>query len=147
MAKPDIFDRLFALRLFAPLARYREVLLYLLFGGLTTVVSIGSFWVFCSVWHWNELLANVLSWVLAVGFAFVTSRLWVFQSEGMLMSQACRFYGGRVATLAVETLLILVFITWLRFPEMAVKIAAQVIVLILNYVVSKVFVFKNSDKG
>lgn len=149
MSRGDIFDRLFTCRLLLPLAplwkRHRAVLLYLFFGGLTTVVSIGSFWLFHGVLHWNEHIANTGSWLLAVLFAFLTNRLWVFQAptKGLpaFLRQMLRFYGGRLATFAAEELLVLVFITRLGFPALAVKIAAQVVVLILNYIVSKCFVF------
>ena len=150
MDKQDVFDRLFACRILAPLSpfwkRHREVLLYLFFGALTTVVSIGSFWLCDSVLLWNEHVANTVSWLLAVLFAFVTNRVWVFdaatKTKSAFLKQLLGFYGGRLATFGVEELILLVFITWLRFPSMVVKIAATVVVLVLNYVLSKLFVFK-----
>ena len=154
MAGGDVFDRLFACRLLRPLQpfwqRHREVLLYLLFGGLTTVISIGSFWVCENGLQLNEHIANTVSWLLAVLFAFVTNRLWVFQAPAKGVAfwmQLFRFYGGRLATFFAEELVILVFITWLGFPGLAVKIAAQIMVLILNYVVSKIFVFQQKKTG
>lgn len=120
--------------------------MYLLFGGLTTVVSLGTFWLMDRVVMANEHIANVTSWVLAVLFAFVTNRVWVFdaQTSGKtaFFKQMLGFYGGRLVTLGIEELLLLVFITWLRFDSMAVKIAAQIVVLIGNYIISKWFVFK-----
>ena len=84
MSNGDVFDRLFSCRMLKPFQpfwmRHREVLLYLLFGGLTTVVSIGSFWLCNGVLLLNEHIANTVSWILAVLFAFVTNRLWVFQA-------------------------------------------------------------------
>lgn len=153
MSRNDVFDRLFASRLLRPLQpfwqKHREMLLYLFFGGLTTVVSIGSFWLFASLLQQNEHIANTISWLLAVLFAFVTNRLWVFQAptKGVtaFFKQMLKFYGGRLATFAAEEVIILVFITWLGFPDLAVKIAAQIVVLILNYLVSKLFVFKKKN--
>jgi putative flippase GtrA len=153
MSRNDVFDRLFASRLLRPLQpfwqKHREMLLYLFFGGLTTVVSIGSFWVCASALQLNEHIANTVSWLLAVLFAFVTNRLWVFQAPtngfGAFVKQILKFYGGRLATFAAEEVIILLFITWLGFPDLAVKIAAQVVVLILNYIVSKLFVFKKKN--
>lgn len=152
MNKPDMFDRLFSWRVLKPLqpfwSRHREVLLYLLFGGLTTVVSIGSFWLCNGLLMLNEHVANTISWILAVLFAFVTNRLWVFQAVthgfGDLVMQTIRFYGGRLATFGVEELILLVFVTWLHFGGLTVKIAAQIVVIVLNYVVSKLFVFRNT---
>ena len=146
----DIFDRLMSTRLLLPLQpvyqKHKAVLLYLLFGGLTTVVSIGSFWLGNSVFYLNEHIANIISWVLAVLFAFFTNRVWVFSSPTNgwkeFLEQMLRFYGARLTTLGVEELLLLVFITWLHINSLAVKVGAQVVVVILNYVVSKWFVFK-----
>ena len=149
MRKDDIFDRLMALpvlRLFEPFYRkHREVLLYLLFGGLTTLVSIVSFALFLALGI-NELIANVLSWVLSVLFAYVTNRTWVFEAKADTRAGVLRemtaFFGGRLATLFIEEGLLAVFITWLGLPALPVKIAAQVIVIVLNYVISKLWVFK-----
>ena len=146
----DIFDRLMALpllRLFEPFyKKHKAVLLYLFFGGLTTVISIAVFWLFRRPFGLNELIANVISWVIAVLFAFFTNRTWVFRapthSAGEFLRQMGSFFGGRVVTLLIEEALLAVFITWLGFPDMPVKIAAQVIVIVLNYVISKLFVFK-----
>ena len=150
--KKDIFDRLMGLRPFRPLwpfyVKYKEPLLYLFFGGLTTLISIFVFWLFNSPLGLNELVANLISWLLAVLFAFLTNKTWVFQSGGQekgFLSLMLSFYAGRLVTLGVEELLLLVFITWLGFNSMAVKIAAQIVVIVLNYVISKLLVFR--DKG
>lgn len=151
MPQQDIFDRLMATRLlrrWQPLyQKHKAVLLYLLFGGLTTVISIGTFWVGHNVLQLNEHLANVISWVLAVLFAFLTNRVWVFSaptnSTKAFLGQLFRFYGGRLTTLGIEEILLFVFITVLKINGLVVKVGAQVVVLILNYIVSKWFVFKN----
>lgn len=150
--KKDIFDRLMGLRPFRPLrpfyVKYKEPLLYLFFGGLTTLISIFVFWLFNSPLGLNELVANLISWLLAVLFAFLTNKTWVFQSGGQekgFLSLMLSFYAGRLVTLGLEELLLLVFITWLGFNSMAVKIAAQIVVIVLNYVISKLLVFR--DKG
>ena len=142
----DIFDRIMALPLlskFAPFyKKHKSVLLYLLFGGLTTVVSIGTYALFLPVV--SPLIANIISWVAAVTFAYVTNRTWVFASKekGLaIIQEAFAFYGGRVFTLGLEEVVLYVFITLLFFPPLTVKVFAQVIVLILNYVISKLFVF------
>jgi putative flippase GtrA len=143
----DIFDRIMMLPLlskFAPFyKKHKSVLLYLLFGGLTTVVSIGTYALFLPVL--SPLIANIFSWVAAVTFAYVTNRTWVFASKekGLaIIQEAFAFYGGRVFTLGLEEVVLYVFITLLFFPPLTVKVFAQVIVLILNYVISKLFVFK-----
>ena len=148
--KPDPFEALLklpVLRIFHPFyQKHREVLLYLFFGGLTTVLSIASFALFYQALGVNELAANVLSWILAVLFAFFTNRTWVFSAANTggagLLRQMASFFGGRLATLAVEEGILLVFVSWLSLPALPVKTAAQVVVIVLNYVVSKMFVFR-----
>lgn len=147
--EPDFFDRLFDAKLLKPLSpvlkKHREALLYLFFGALTTLISILSFYLFYRLCRVNELLANVLSWILAVLFAYVTNSLWVF-CDGELMSakKLASFYAGRLFTLGVEELILYVFITRMALNAMAVKIVAQIVIIVLNYVVSKVFVFKKT---
>lgn len=94
----------------------------------------------------NELVANIFSWILAVLFAFFTNRIWVFDGKTNgakeFFVQMINFFGGRVATLVVEEVILFVFITKLGFGSMVVKIAAQIIVIVLNYVISKLWVFR-----
>lgn len=94
----------------------------------------------------NELVANVLSWIITVLFAFLTNRVWVFQSPtnevSEFVKQMFAFYSGRVITLIIEEVILLVFITWLGFNSMVIKVIAQVIVILLNYVISKLVIFK-----
>ena len=126
--------------------KYKEVLLYLIFGGLTTVVSLVSFWLCTYPLRINVLIANVISWICAVTFAYFTNAKWVFeakpQSPREAFGQFVSFYAGRLATLGVEEAILLVFVTLLHGNEMLVKLIAQLVVVVLNYVVSKLFVFK-----
>ena len=141
--KPDIFDRLMhlpVLNIFEPFyKKHKEMLLYLLFGGLTFVISVITYAFFNVSLGMNELVANIFSWILAVLFAFFTNRIWVFDGK---TNGAKEFFGGRVATLVVEEVILFVFITKLGFGSMVVKIAAQIIVIVLNYVISKLWVFR-----
>ena len=92
--KEDIFDRMMHLhlfRIFEPFyQKNKEMLLYLLFGGLTTIVSIGSYaWVNVGLGI-NELIANIISWIFAVTFAYVTNKIWVFRSKITGFFDVCR---------------------------------------------------------
>lgn len=154
--KEDIFDkimRLPGLRILNPFyKKYKEVLLYLFFGVCTSVISILSYSIADVLLGINELIANIISWILAVLFAFFTNRVWVFQSathSGREFAiQLANFFGGRVVTLIVEEVIILIFITILDFPSIPVKVVAQIVVIVLNYIISKFWVFKkkNEDK-
>lgn len=151
--KRDIFDKLMSLpvlRIFEPFyKKYKDVLLYIFFGGLTTIVSIIVFWLFSDKAELHELLANTISWVVSVTFAFFTNRTWVFHSptktKKAFIMQAGGFYGGRVLTYLLEQLCLFIFVTLLAYNEMLIKVIATIIVLILNYIISKLFVFKGKS--
>ncbi len=153
-SKKDIFDRVMEWSVLKPLQPFykknKEVLMYLLFGGLTTVVSLVTFWLFGTVMGIHELIANVISWVFAVTFAYVTNRIWVFDSKvtdrSGIIKEAVSFYLARLVTLLFEEVVILVFVTWLDLNEMLIKILATIGVLVLNYVFSKLVVFKKNGE-
>lgn len=122
-----------------------ELVTYIFFGGCTTLVSFGV--------QYLSLLAGfptsvntTLSWIFAVLFAFFTNRIWVFNSptKGFLpfIKQLFAFFGARLFSFLVELAIMMVLVSWLGFPEMWVKVGASVIVLILNYILSKLVVFK-----
>lgn len=132
------------------LFKYKQFLLYALFGGLTFVVSVMSYGFFCTLLAFNELFSNLLSWIFAVSFAFFTNRIWVFQSptntSREFFHQLLKFFSSRLATLGVEEIILLLFVTIMHLPNMLVKIAAQIIVIILNYILSKKVIFTSKAK-
>ncbi len=123
----------------------KEFALYALFGCGTVFINTMSFALFTVYMGINELIANVFAWALAVLFAFVTNKRWVFKSKTPTKTaafmQMFAFFTGRTFTLVLEEIILLVFITILAYPTMWVKIPAQVIVIALNYVISKRLVF------
>jgi putative flippase GtrA len=124
--------------------KYKEPILYIIFGVLTTAVSIAVFWFFTEIIVFDELIANIISWIIAVLFAFLTNRKWVFAANKNqnFFIQAVKFYSGRLITLLIEEVIIFIFITLLSLNSLMVKIAAQFIVIVLNYVISKLYIFK-----
>ena len=130
------------------MSKHREGILYLFFGGIAFFLNIFLFWFFRSVFAFNELIANVICWIICVIFQFFTNKIWVFCAETTEIVSSIRqfivFVGGRVATLLIEEIILAIFITWLNFNDMPVKIAASVFVIIGNYVISKFIVFKKS---
>ena len=125
--------------------KHREILLYVFFGGVTTVVSLGSFILFDKLLHIHELIANVLSWILAVGVAYGTNRRWVFCSRSTgpaFWMELFAFYGGRLATLGLEEGILFIFATWLGFDSTLVKLVTQMAVLVGNYIISKFLIFR-----
>ena len=126
--------------------KYKEIILYLLFGGLATVVSIGSFYYFANIVNITELIANILSWIITVAFAYVTNKLFVFNSRTHSFKELFReiisFFSARLLTLVLEEIILYVGIEWLQINNMIVKLFAQILVVLGNYVLSKLFIFK-----
>ena len=124
--------------------KYEEVINYLIFGFLTTVVSIASYALFTRMFQIDVYISNILSWIAAVTFAFVTNRIYVFKSANKdLFKEAFKFYTSRITTLVIEIIIMYILVSMLHINDMVSKIIVQFIVIILNYVCSKIFVFKN----
>ena len=127
------------------LKKHKEILCYLFFGTVTTAVSIISFAVF-EYLKIDALVANIFSWILAVFVAFITNSLWVFEGDlkTEFIKKALKFYAARLFTLLVEEVLLFIFIKLLHFDSLFVKCLAQIIVVVLNYVISKLYVFSTN---
>lgn len=124
----------------------KELTLYLFFGGLTTLVSVGSFtlfdYLFGSEAHAGWLLPQTASFIVSCLFAFFTNRSYVFESRGNIILEALRFIGVRFLTsLFFEFILLGAFVDLLQFNRDLSKILCAVIVVISNYFLSKLFVF------
>ena len=126
--------------------KYKEVINYLFFGGCTFLVSIISFYLFNKVCGFNEHIANVISWILAVSFAYITNKKYVFESKTSekkdLLREISSFVSARLLTLVMEEIILVVGVNLLHIDSMIVKIIAQVVVIVSNYFLSKLFIFK-----
>lgn len=135
----------------------REIVSYVFFGVLTTVISIGTFAIFDKLLgeeillgKQNYLLANVISWVFAVLFAFITNKIWVFKSRtwktSMVAKELLSFITARIVSLIIDMVLMFLFVDIICTGELVAKFIVQVVVVILNYVFSKLFIFRNRNK-
>ena len=126
--------------------KHKQILMYIFFGGVTFFLNLFLFIAIDKFFAINELVNNIICWLVCVLFQYITNKTWVFNvsvdSMFDLMTQIALFFGGRIFTLAVEEIILAVFIVWLAFDSMVVKLIAQIVVIILNYVVSKLLVFK-----
>jgi putative flippase GtrA len=121
----------------------RELILYVFFGALTFFVNLITYFIFESVFGINYLISNVIAWFLSVLFAYITNRKWVFESKSPDILRECGlFFGGRIFSGVVDTVLMFLFIDVLVIGDVISKIVVQVIVIILNYIFSKLIVFK-----
>ena len=158
----DIFDKIMGwgfLKIFEPFyKKNKEVLLYLFFGVLTTVVSFITAGISKNLLeiasddkNMVSIISTVISWICAVTFAYLTNRVWVFNSQAAgrqaIIKEAASFYGGRVFTLIVEAVMMWVGYSLMSMNYWIAKIIANVVVLILNYVISKLIVFKKKEES
>ena len=121
----------------------RELILYVVFGAFTFFVNLISYFFFESVLGINYLVSNIIAWFLSVLFAYITNRIWVFESKSPNILKECGlFFGGRIFSGAVDTFLMYLFIDVLFIGDAISKIIVQIIVIVLNYIFSKLIVFK-----
>lgn len=134
--------------------KYREIINYLIFGCLTTVINLLVKWslLFTILDATKDLelqLSVVISWIVAVIFAYITNRIFVFQSQNKnYVKEMMTFLVGRVLTLLLDMFIMWFFVTFLKlnsnFWVILFTIISQVLVIIINYILSKIFIFKKS---
>ncbi|MBQ1843330.1 MAG: GtrA family protein [Lachnospiraceae bacterium] len=130
--------------------KYRDVIPYLVFGILTTIVNIVAYWLCAHPLHLGIMVSTVIAWVLSVLFAYVTNRKWVFHSEAAgvaIIREILSFYGARLATGLLDMLFMFIFADRLGLNDTVIKICSNVVVVILNYIFSKFLIFRHEEKG
>lgn len=126
--------------------KYKSIILYLFFGGMTTLINIIVYLVCYDLAGISNVVSNIAAWALSVLFAFITNKLWVFESKSMdwpvIRKEFVSFVGGRLGTGLLDLIIMYIGVDLLSAPAFPIKIASNVIVIILNYVLSKLWVFK-----
>lgn len=124
----------------------REVITYGIAGVLTTVVNYISYYVLCNILGIENLIANAIAWVIAVVFAYeVNARVVFLSPRDTIREEAVKvskFFGARVLSFLVEELGLFVFVNVLGYHNLIVKAILAVVVIIMNYILSKLFIFK-----
>lgn len=123
----------------------KEVFYYLVFGALTTLINIACFW-FTGLFIKNILVCNTIAWIISVLFAFFTNRKYVFKSSGKIVHEMPKFFAGRIFSLLVDNASIYLMVNILNIDKMISKIVANIIVVIINYIISKFLIFKKEPK-
>ena len=122
----------------------RELILYVVFGAFTFFVNLISYFFFANLLGINYLVSNGIAWFLSVLFAYITNRTWVFESKSPhILKEMSLFFGGRIFSGVVDMVLMYTFIDLLVFDSSISKIVVQIIVIVLNYIFSKLIVFKD----
>lgn len=127
-------------------SNFKEVVNYLIFGFLTTLVNFLCYYIGHQLFgNVNLLIINIFAWIVSVLFAYFTNRAYVFQSNANTRNEKNRelfsFFTGRISTLVIEEIIIWIGFS-LTFDDMIIKLFAQFVVIVLNYVISKFLVFK-----
>ena len=132
-------------------AKYRELILYVVFGVLTTLVNWVSYWLLADLLHVDYMAATFIAQVLSILFAYVTNRRWVFESKvrgvkGVALEMA-KFFGARGASLVLDLAAMYLGVTLLRIDDKLMKLISNGIIIAANYVFSKLFVFNKKKES
>lgn len=126
--------------------KYLSIVLYLFFGICTTIVNVFAYWLFSRSLKMDILPSAIISWFLAVLFAYITNRKWVFRSDAKkhetILKEMISFFSCRLTTGVIDWLCMICFVNILAWNDMIVKSATNVLVIFLNYVASKLIIFR-----
>lgn len=127
----------------------KSVINYIFFGILTTFVNVITYWTMARLIGTTTLVSSITAWIIAVLFAYITNRKWVFFSRANskidIIKEVLYFYGCRLATGLIDWLIMLVFVDVLHFYDLVIKIVANVVVIVLNFLASRFIVFKRGQ--
>lgn len=126
--------------------KYKEIINYIFFGVLTTVVNFLVYYFCLKTLKTNYILSNIIAWILSVFFAYVSNRLYVFKkvnfSKISILRELILFFAARFTSGLIETMALFLMVSIVGIGEFIAKIPVSIIVVILNYVFSKLIVFK-----
>ena len=132
--------------------KYKEIINYIVVGALTTFVALAVYYL-CVFTFLNPQIAiqlqtaNIISWIAGLIFAYFTNRKFVFESKNPnKLKEAIKFTGSRLITLILDMLIMWLGVTILAFNDKIIKLISQIFIIIGNYLLSKLFVFKKTDK-
>lgn len=132
--------------------KYKEIINYLIFGALTTLINLLTYYILIiTIFNPNNKIelqiTNIIAWIISVTFAYITNKLFVFNSkEQNIKKEVIKFYSSRISTLLVEIILMYIFVSTLKYNDKIIKIITNIIIIILNYIISKLLVFQKRIK-
>ena len=128
------------------LKKYRSFIAYAVFGVFTTIVNIVSYSVCYNNLGLSNTFSNIIAWILAVTFAYLTNKVWVFDSKSwkwdVLKKEVVAFISCRIATGILDLVIMYISVDLMGWNALLMKICSNVLVIILNYVFSKLVIFK-----
>lgn len=131
--------------------KYQEIIKYLIFGILTTIINLLTYYLLVyAIFNPNNPLelqiTNIISWFISVAFAYITNKKYVFNSQNKnITKEILKFFSSRISTLLLDIILMFTFVTILNLNDKIIKIVVAIIIIILNYILSKLLVFKTKE--
>ncbi|MBQ7221411.1 MAG: GtrA family protein [Synergistaceae bacterium] len=123
-----------------------QIILYGIFGGITTLINIFAYWACTRILNIPVVASTVCAWTIAVLFAYWANRNFVFHSNTNslrgILTEASEFFMCRIATGVMDVIIMYIFVGVLGFYDVIVKAVSNILVIILNYIASKIFIFK-----
>ena len=124
--------------------KYEETILYLFFGGCTTLVNFISYYLLKLIVHQD--IANAIAWFLSITFAYITNKTFVFKSKGFKVKEIAEFFLARVFSLLVDQSLFMFLTRKTTWWDFIIKFIITIITTILNYILSKFIIFKKKGE-
>lgn len=130
--------------------KYQEGIDYLFWGGVAFVLSMVLFYIFANMMMIEEQISNVITWIICVIFTYLTNRTFVFKSKvsgaKAITKELVDFTSARLATLILENIVLFICIDLLTWHNMLAKLIGQFLVIVSNYILSKLWIFKKKEK-
>lgn len=130
--------------------KVKPILIYGVFGIITTIINIVVYAGCYELLNISNMASNVVAWILAVVFAFVTNKIWVFESKcrtpEIVLNELVKFMTCRVATGAIDLFIMFIGVDVFRKNALIIKILSNVIVIVLNYLASKIYIFRSDEE-
>ena len=128
--------------------KHKQIIMYLIFGVLTTLVNVVAYWLFSSPLSLNTVISAILAWAVSVAFAFVTNKLFVFEARGVkrLPWEMLTFFASRLFTGLLDVGIMYLFVDVIGANDILIKIISNLVVIILNFVLSRLIVFARGRK-
>lgn len=133
--------------------KHKSIIAYMFFGVLTTLINWGSYYLCYIIIHIPNVPSTIIAWILAVAFAFITNKIWVFDSKSFdgktLIHEIWTFTAARLATGFLDVGIMFLTVDIMGWNSTVWKLISNILVIILNYILSKLIIFKkeNSDKS
>lgn len=145
----DLLDLIGLYKLVDWYIEHQEGMRYLIFGGLSTVINIIVF-VLLEKIGFSTLISNLLAWIISIIFAYFTNKMCVFNSKTKnkkeLLQEITSFVSCRILTLIIDEAYMYITIDIMHFNSLLMKVISNIIVIVLNFIFSKIFIFKNNNK-